>query len=240
MHPRSIHERARALRKQGLTHREIAEKLAISLGSAALWAKGVRITPTQRCAILKRAARRSFTPERRERLRQWAKFNLSRCRKEYTRTELLKKITDFYLVQRRIPLKRELNLYREYKKEFGSWNNAIRLLGFTPNPQLFAYKFHAKDGHRCDSFTEKIIDDWLSSHSIRYTRNAPYPGTRMTADFSLGPNVRLEFFGLAGIQRRYDVLIERKRNICRSCGITLLEAYPKDIFPENRLSELFK
>jgi hypothetical protein len=52
-------------------------------------------------------------------------------------------------------------MYREYQQRFGSWNNAIRLAGFEPNSVIFSKKFLAKDGHVCDSYAEKIIDDWL-------------------------------------------------------------------------------
>lgn len=131
-------------------------------------------------------------------------------------------------------------MHREYSRRFGSWNHAIRLAGFTPNPELFAHKFVAKDGHKCDSFTEKIIDDWLTQHRIGHERRIPYPGTRMTADFSLGPKLVLEFFGLAGVQRKYDALVAKKRKLCRARNIRLLEVYPKDIFPKNHLAEVLR
>jgi len=238
MHPVEIREKTRILRSKGLTHREISRKLHISCGSACLWTRGVSITPKQRLAILDRARKSAFTQQRRKKLRQWAKVGLSQYREHYTNKNLLEKIINFYKENGRIPLKREFNMYREYKRRFGSWNKAICLAGFLPNPELFTHKFKAQDGHLCDSFSEKIIDDWLHDNKIYHKRSVPYPGTRMTADFSLAPNLFLEFFGLAGVQKEYDRLLNKKRKICRSLGIYLIEVYPKHLFPKNTLSNL--
>jgi hypothetical protein len=38
-------------------------------------------------------------------------------------------------------------------------------------------KYIAKDGHKCDSFAEKIIDDWLYSNNVEHQRNIPYPNS---------------------------------------------------------------
>jgi hypothetical protein len=242
MYQPDIVKKARILRKRGFTHREIVKKIGISLGSASLWVKGIKITPEQKHEISERARLSAFTPERREKLRQLSKINLAeyRYRRKYTPKYLLDKIVSFHEKHDRIPLKREFNMYHEYQVRFGSWNNAIRLAGFAPNPQLFAYKFVARDGHKCDSFTEKIIDDWLYKRGINHKRNVSYPGTKMTADFSLGSDVILEFFGLAGVQKQYDKIIERKRQICRDKKLRLIEIYPRDLFPKDRLSKLVK
>lgn len=235
-HSPEVHERAKALRCQGFTHREIVKELCISLGSAELWTRGIVVTPEQKHAIMERARLSAFTPERREQQRLRANKYLHK--EQYTKNDLIKKIRHFYRMYGRIPLKREFNMYNEYKRRFGSWNAAIRLAGFDTNPQLFAYKFRAKDGHRCDSFTEKIIDDWLSERGIAHDRHVPYKGTKMTADFGLGSAVRLEFFGLAGVQKKYDELLEKKRLICKEQNLSLIEAYPKDLFPVNKLEKL--
>ncbi len=239
-HSAKLHEHAKILRQQGFTHREIVKRLGISLGSADLWTRGITVTAEQKRAIQERARVAvgiAFTKERRARQGKWAREHIA-PKEKYTKDDLLQKIRTFYKVNGRIPLKREFNMYHEYKRRFGSWNTAIRLAGFTTNPQLFAYKFVAKDGHRCDSFTEKIIDDWLYYNSIGHQRHVPYPGTKMTADFVLGKNTILEFFGLAGVQKQYDVLVERKRRISKERGIQLIEVYPKDLFPKNRLADI--
>ncbi|OGR84009.1 MAG: hypothetical protein A2901_03705 [Elusimicrobia bacterium RIFCSPLOWO2_01_FULL_54_10] len=62
----------------------------------------------------------------------------------------------------------------------------------------------------------------------------------MTADFSIDSKTFIEFFGLAGVQKYYDKLLKRKRWICRQKHIRLIEVYPCDLFPKNRLSEILK
>lgn len=222
-----------------MTHREIAKELEISTGTAHEWTKGISLSQKQKVAVYNRIADRAWTPARRAALSKTSNIRLApyRLLRKHTSEELLKKIVDFYENNGRIPLKREFNMYREYKRELGGWNRAIRMAGFNTNPELFAHKFKSKDGHSCDSFTEKIIDDWLLDNRIAHKRNWRYGDTKMTADFFLGPDIVLEFFGLAGVQRKYDVIISRKRKFCKYFKLRLLEIYPKDLFPNNLLSE---
>ncbi len=232
-YPQKIKLETRILRKKGWTHREIVKELGISLGSASLWAKGTILTPKQKKAIAERRNKHIWTKEERVKRGQLARVNLSHYwKKPYSKKELLDKIRKFYLKNGRIPLKREFNMYREYQQRFGSWNNAIRLAGFEPNSVIFSKKFLAKDGHTCDSFAEKIIDDWLSKNKIRHKRNLPYPTEKMTADFSIG-NVRIEYFGLRGLNKIYDQIIQIKRDICQKEKLKLIEIYPTDLFSKN-------
>ncbi len=236
-YPFSIKERARELRQHGKTHREIVRELGISLGSADLWTKDIILTAEQKLAIWERYSAKVFTPERREQLRTFAS-QTGFLREKYTKLDLIEKIRNFYKIHGRIPLKREFNMYDQYKRRFGSWNRAIKASGFSTNPELFSYKFCANDGHRCDSFTEKIIDDWLLNRGIPHARNFRYGETKMTADFMIQPNIILEFFGLAGVQKIYDEIITRKRKFCQEFNFRLVEIYPKDLFPKNRLAEI--
>lgn len=130
--------------------------------------------------------------------------------------------------------------YKEARRIFGGWSAAITAAGFKPNPIMFAKKYIASDGHHCDSLAEKIIDDWLVSKNVEHKRNLPYPeGKRLTVDFVIG-NRWIEFFGLAGEIKDYDRLLRKKRRVCEKYAIPLLEIYPKDLFPKNRLAEVFK
>lgn len=153
--------------------------------SASLWTKDITISEEQKRAIQQRKRKAVFTEERRKELRKSAVVNLVPYLEKYTTDGLIEKINGFYKNHGRIPLKREFNMYHEYKRRFGSWNKAVRLAGFDPNPELFSHKFKAIDGHRCDSFTEKIIDDWLYNQRIKHERNFKYGKTKMTADFLL-------------------------------------------------------
>jgi hypothetical protein len=226
-------EEAKVLRKKGWTHREIGKKLGIAFSTAYYWTKGIILTSEQKKAIEERRNKHVWTEEERVKRGQLARVNFSRYwKKPYLNKELLNKIRKFYFKNGRIPLKREFNMYREYQQRFGSWNSAIRLAGFTPNPVMFSKKFVAKDGHVCDSFAEKIIDDWLFRYKIKHERNFPYSNRKMTADFTIG-KVRIEYFGLRGLNKTYDQIIQIKRNICQKEGLKLLEIYPSDLFSKN-------
>ncbi len=233
--------KAKSLRKQGRTHREIARELKIAIGTAYLWTNGIALTSGQKKAIELRRNRVSlhFDIDKRRAL---ARGNFAKFWKPTpTNGELLQRIIDFYRRHKRIPLKREFNsTYREYKKRFGGWNTAIRLAGFKPNPVIFSYKFKSNDGHVCDSFAEKIIDDWFYSHNIIHEKNFRYGNTKMTADFIIQPDIIVEFFGLAGAQKTYDKIIGIKRQYCKNYSLRLIEIYPKDIIPKNRLSRFFR
>jgi hypothetical protein len=235
-----IINKAKTLRRQGQTHREIAKKLNVSVSIAHLWTKGIILTSDQKRAIELRRNKISLSITTDQR-RVLARKNLARFWKPTpTDGELLQRIIDFYDKHERIPLKREFNsTYREYKKRFGGWNSAVRLAGFKPNPVVFSYKFKSKDGHLCDSFAEKIVDDWLYDNNIEHIRNFRYGNTKMTADFMIQPNIVAEFFGLAGVQKKYDGIINRKREYCKNSGLKLIEIYPKDVVPKNKLPLLF-
>lgn len=154
---------------------------------------------------------------------------------------LINTVTLFYKKYKRIPFKREMyGKYKEARELFGSWNQAVLKAGFKPNPVMFAHRYMAKDGHGCDSLTEKIIDDWLASRHIAHMRNVPYPeGKRLTADFVVGKRW-IEFFGLAGELKEYDRLLRLKRRISDKYRLNLVELYPKHLFPRNHLHEILK
>lgn len=235
-----VRQKARVMRSAGSTHREVGRELGISVSTAYLWTRGITLTPEQKYAIQMRQYHAIFTPETRRRLGQLAKVRLApfQYKRKYSRRYLVNEIRAFCLKYGRIPLKREFGSRRVFRQYFGTWNEAIQAAGFIANPVRFSKKFVARDGHRCDSFAEKIIDDWLSAQRITHERNSPYGTTRMTADFLIAPNTVLEFFGLAGVQENYDRLIETKRKLCRALNLRLVEVYPGDIIPQNRLSEL--
>ncbi len=239
-YPFLLKDEAKKLRESGFTHREIAKKINVnSQTTIYLWTKGINLTKEQQKVARDRGTPQTFSLERREKLRIAARVNLAPYRKKYNKKELLDKIISFYKEHKRIPLKREFNMYHEYQIRFGSWNNAIRAAGFQPNPVIFSYKFIGKDGHSCDSFTEKIIDDWLYDCNIEHMRKFKYANTKMTADFFIKPNIMVEFFGLAGVQKKYDAIIIRKKELAKKLNFQLIEIYPDDIFKKNRLGELF-
>lgn len=240
MHSYKIRIAARKLRRAGQTHREIAKKLKIGTGSAHLWTRGINLSVRQKNMLFKRLAVKNFTDDRRKQLSSWAKIALAKYREKYTKSSLIAKIIDFHKKEGRIPLKREFNMHDQYLRHFKSWNDAVRTAGFDPNPVLFAKKFVAKDGHRCDSFSEKIIDEWLTDNRIPHSRNFRYAQTKLTADFLIDSSIILEFFGLAGVQESYDSIVKRKFSLAKKLNLKLIAIYPNDLFPLNRLGKLLK
>lgn len=189
------------LRSSGISFKEIAHNMKISPGTIHCWTRHIEIGDSERNKIRQRwldLLRKAMTSARIKMISESARSRLVPHAKKYTNDDLLKKILDFYQANGRIPLKREFNMHREYKSRFGSWNAAIRKCGFNPNPELFAHKFKAKDGHLCDSFSEMVIDNWLTINEICHIKNYRYGDTKMTADFLVGGNVIVEFFWAGG------------------------------------------
>jgi hypothetical protein len=107
---------------------------------------------------------------------------------------------------------------------------------------MFAKKFIANDGHRCDSLSEKIIDDWFRARKIKHQIIVPYPdpeNRKLTADF-LVKNYWIEFFGLSGELKKYDELKKRKIRLAKKYKLNLIKIYPQHLFPKNKLNKLLK
>lgn len=182
-----------------------------------------------------------FSSEKRKRISAKGGF-LSRKKyiSPYSKVKLIKLIQQFAKTTERIPTKREfVNYYRPVLFYFGTWNKAIIEAGFTPNPVLFAKKYIAKDGHKCDSLAEKIIDDWLCTRKIPHSRNVRYANTRYTADFVV-KKIFIEFFGLQGQLKSYDDHMKKKLKIIKENNIKLIPLYPDDLFPKSRLDVILK
>lgn len=148
--------------------------------------------------------------------------------------KILDEIKAFYKQNGRIPVKREYHAYQAARFRFGTWNNAVKAAGLNPNPVLFAKKYFANDGHRCDSLSEKIIDDWLFAKKVIHEKNVPYLNTLFTADFK-AKNIFIEFFGLYHELKRYDQRMKIKLKIIKDNNLKLIAIYPKDIFPIPKL-----
>jgi hypothetical protein len=129
-----------------------------------------------------------------------------------------------------------VSLYSRARLAFGTWNQAIIAAGFNPNPVRFANHFVANDGHKCDSLSEKIVDDWLSSQNIPHEIKVKYPWNNgMSADFKIG-EYYIELFGLTGQLKRYDQLMKIKLLKIKEYNLKLISIYLSDIFPKNKLA----
>jgi hypothetical protein len=165
-------------------------------------------------------------------------------RRIYTKEKLLLIIREFVEKHGRTPTKNEFAHSRfypdhvTYRDHFGTWNNAIKEAGYKPNESQFSQRgLRAKDGHRCNSISEIIIDDWLSENNVPHTREVLYPEGRYRCDFVVN-NIFIEFFGLAGvleINRGYNETIERKKGMCKKHNIRLIELYEKNLYSLDQL-----
>ncbi|MBI4058943.1 hypothetical protein HY404_01750 [Candidatus Microgenomates bacterium] len=153
--------------------------------------------------------------------------------------EIITQIKEFYLKNGRVPFKNEFNHYSAARRRFGTWNNAIINANFDPNPVKFSKKHLAKDGHKCDSLAEKIIDDWLFKKKISHMRNTPYGKNNMNADFEIN-GVLIEFFGLSGELKEYDRLVRKKKKLWKNNKLKAIAIYPQDLFPQNRLGIILR
>ena len=158
---------------------------------------------------------------------------------ESLQKEVLSKIRKFYNLNKRIPVKKEMyDAYKKSRRAFGAWNKAVKAAGYEPNPVMFAKRYVARDGHQCDSFAEKIIDEWLYSKNIPHERSVPYPEEhRLTCDFVIN-KIFVEFFGLEGAVRNYDRLVALKRELSKKHKLKLIEIKPIHLFPKNKLDDI--
>lgn len=155
----------------------------------------------------------------------------------YSAEKIIEDIKNFYKKNERVPFKYEYFHARAARLRFGTWNKAIQAAGLKPNPVMFANKFVANDGHKCDSLSETIIDNMLFARKISHERNAPYLNTLFTADFKI-KDTYIEFFGLHNELKRYDHLMKIKLKIIKDNNLKLIAIYPKDIRDKSRLSEI--
>lgn len=165
---------------------------------------------------------------------------------KYTSEEVKNEIMGMSKKLSRTPTKRELgNISHAAIRMFGSWNNAITTLGLTPHRSHDHRMYRrtptkAADGHLCDSISEAIVDNWLHKNKIGHTRNVSYPTTNHRADWAIGDNIFIEYFGLAKDSPRYDREIKVKQGLCKKGGILLIEIYPSDLYPKLNLDKKIK
>ena len=168
------------------------------------------------------------------------------ARTAYTSDELMRKLKDTFQTLGRTPAKREMRSIADMcVRAFGSWNNALLAAGFTPhrshsNRMYKRTNTIALDGHRCDSVSEALIDNWLTKNGVAHFRDVPYPSTGHKADWGIGEHVFIEYFGLAKNSPRYDRTIRKKRKLCQEHRIKLVEIFASDLYPTEKLGSKLK
>lgn len=169
-------------------------------------------------------------------------FCSMKCRGEHAKVKdkvfVIRTIRKFFTDNGRIPIKYELTrIYSRARVGYGTWNKAIIAAGYDPNPVMFAKHYLAKDGHKCDSMAEKIVDDWLSTHQIEHQIHIPYPWHNgMKCDF-LVDDTWIEIFGLAGEHKRYDQLKKIKLALAKDYNLNILALSLSDVYKSTDLNK---
>ena len=154
----------------------------------------------------------------------------------YSAESTIKIIQAFFNKYDRIPTRNELGyLNRLARRFFGTWNNAIEVSGYDPNPVMFAKHYVAKDGHKCDSMAEKIVDDWIFAKQVEHKVHVPYPWHNgMKCDF-LVDDTWIEIFGLEGNSKRYDELKKKKLELIKLYNLNLVSISLKEVYSKTKL-----
>ena len=127
-------------------------------------------------------------------------------------------------------------------RHYGSWNAAVIAAGHSPNTEWVQRKvLPCLDGHKADSVSEKIVDDWFHLQGIKHERWKRYPEGRYTCDFYL-PDINqwVEYFGLSGKHPGYDIRTLIKRGMAVKHNLNLVEIVPSMLYPMNTLHLLFE
>ncbi|MEK7577916.1 MAG: hypothetical protein AAB492_04900 [Patescibacteria group bacterium] len=239
-----VQQKTQLLRAKGNSYRDISKLLHISLGSTYTYSNKTLLSQAQKIKLKRRGYNKGIASLSEE------SINIARHKGglhsphhfqiKYSKAELIQLLRNYQEKYHRMPTKRDFYSYNSaFRRIFASWNIAIKEAGFSPNPVLFAKKYIANDGHKCDSFAEKIIDDWLFVKNILHERNVRYLNTRYTADFKIG-DIFVEFFGLHGQLKRYDVLMKRKLKLIKQNKLKLISLFPDDLFPKSKLDVVLK
>ena len=166
--------------------------------------------------------------------------------KFYDKDFLVKEIERFIEENGHIPSTNEFRYTdgypstKGYKRLFGSFNNALVELGYTPISVVKTNKYCcnviANDGHICDSAEEGIVDNFLFNNNIEHSIQPLYPRHDVLnskgwirADFYLTKyNTFIEYAGLIN-RKFYADKLEKKQQLATAVGLNLLIIYPNQL-----------
>ena len=146
-------------------------------------------------------------------------------------------VESFLMLLKRLPDPELINV------RFGSYFKLLLLSGLLPKGtrrmRLGTWTL-AKDGDMCFSLVERDIDDWLTRHKIKHTKEVKYPGTEMRCDWEVfrdGQRIFIEYFGLMN-QETYAAKAEQKRQLAMANGIRLIGITPETDWESCLMKEL--
>jgi hypothetical protein len=153
----------------------------------------------------------------------------------YTKEDVINEILKIKSETGLTPQKRDYARRLEYAavRFFGTWNKTMEECGLKPNHSKYQkIRLICKDGHKVDSISEKIIDEWLFGKGIKHEKNKRYPNSNRDCDFYLSDyDIWIEYFGLAGGGiEEYEMGIIEKRGIAEKNNFKILEITPKDLY----------
>jgi len=124
------------------------------------------------------------------------------------------------------------------RRFFKTWNKAVTEAGFIPNTQWMARKnLRCKDGHKADSISEMLVDNWFQEQGIRHEREKRYPESNHTCDFYLPElDVWVEYFGFWHEHPEYDATVKEKFRMAAQGGFRLVGIAPDMLYPKNKLA----
>lgn len=154
----------------------------------------------------------------------------------------LTKLTNKNVPLLRDAVKENMSIYKIYTT-FGNFNNFVIMSGNQVNLSNKNYII-AEDGHLCDSYEEKIIDDMLNRMNINHDCHIKYPNSRKICDFKLN-NCYIECVGYKrnATNKNHDKYIDNikhKENICKKLGVKLILIEDAAKVTEQHLAEAFK
>lgn len=116
------------------------------------------------------------------------------------------------------------------KNLFGGWNKMMMEFGYTDIFVGPKRKLKSKDGHRCDSASEVLIDNFLFENSIQHERSKQYPNSKKNCDFYLAKfDMWLEFAGLYGYDY-YNKTMKEKEEIAKINNLKLLIITKQELY----------
>ena len=158
----------------------------------------------------------------------------------YNKEEVVEKVVSLVTQLGKAPSSKlvERKLSSAARKFFGSWNKLIKAIGCKPNTQWVRFKPTCKDGHKADSISEMLVDNWLSANGIKHERRKGYPEGRYTCDFYLpDSDLWVEYFGIDN-RSWYRETMRVKEDMARRHELKLVGIHPSDLYPEMKLAEL--
>jgi len=177
-----------------------------------------------------------------------------RSNKFYDKDYLVKEIERFIEENGYIPSTNEFRFskgypgVKGYKRLFGSFNNALVELGYTPvsvaKKNKYSCNVIANDGHICDSVEEGMVDNFLFANNITHSIQPLYPRHEKLnskgytrADFYLiDYNIFVEYAGLIN-RKFYAAKLQKKQELATLVNLNLLIVYPSEL---GQLEKIFK